>query len=154
LPLGVKIVPLGGMFTPSFTPRGQHSTVRTNRGANKELHPQGITSHLGDKIHPWGTTSPLGLGAKLRFTNVAMKPFVKKCIQGSGCMRQHFCETSKSGSTIFNPPTYFHDKHALRKLKVKWNPGGVAYVSAIVAYELWDRIPLGYRLVVKLVLYK
>jgi hypothetical protein len=31
-----------------------------NGGVNREFHPQGITSHPGDKIHPWGTTSPLG----------------------------------------------------------------------------------------------
>jgi hypothetical protein len=31
-----------------------------NGGANREFHPQGITSPTGDKIHPWGTASPFG----------------------------------------------------------------------------------------------
>jgi hypothetical protein len=58
LPPGVKfaprdeLCPLGRMFTPPFTPRGElHSSVYKNGGANKEIHPQGITSPLGDKIH-------------------------------------------------------------------------------------------------------
>jgi hypothetical protein len=46
------------MFAPWFTPRGGHSIVKKNGGANREFYLQGITSSLGDKIHPWGTTSP------------------------------------------------------------------------------------------------
>jgi hypothetical protein len=42
------------MFTPSFTPRGEHSLLK-NGGANREFHPQGIASLPGDKIHPWGS---------------------------------------------------------------------------------------------------
>jgi hypothetical protein len=63
-----EICLLGGMFTPLFTPRGEHSllyrtltTVYKNGVANKEFHPQGITSPLGDKNHNWETTSPLGV---------------------------------------------------------------------------------------------
>jgi hypothetical protein len=36
-----EICPLGGMFTPSFTP-----------GVNRKFLPQGITSPPGNKIHP------------------------------------------------------------------------------------------------------
>jgi hypothetical protein len=36
------------------------STVEKNGGANREFHPQGIASPPEDKIHPWGTTLPLG----------------------------------------------------------------------------------------------
>jgi hypothetical protein len=60
-PLGENLAPrgdicplLGGMFTPSFTPRGEHYTIYKNGGANREFHPQGITSPQGDKFHPWG----------------------------------------------------------------------------------------------------
>jgi hypothetical protein len=41
------------MFIPSFTPRGEHSLLfRRIEGEKK-------SSLLGDKIHTWGTTSPL-----------------------------------------------------------------------------------------------
>jgi hypothetical protein len=40
--------PLGVKFTPSFTPRGEHSIVLKNGGAIREFHAQGITSPLGD----------------------------------------------------------------------------------------------------------
>jgi hypothetical protein len=54
------------MFTPSFTPTGEHSLLfrQKNGGANREFHPKGITSTPGDKIHPWGQSLPLG--ARLR----------------------------------------------------------------------------------------
>jgi hypothetical protein len=37
-----EICPLGGKFTPLFTPRGEHSlqTVLKNGGANREFHPR------------------------------------------------------------------------------------------------------------------
>jgi hypothetical protein len=55
-PRGV-IWPLGDMLTPSFTPRGEHSLLfRRIEVANREQ----ITSPARNKIHPWGTTSPLG----------------------------------------------------------------------------------------------
>jgi hypothetical protein len=79
----VKLTPrgeicfLGGMFTPSFTPKGEHPTVYLEewRGKQRISHPgkttpRGETSPTGDKIHPWGTTSllesKLAPGAKLR----------------------------------------------------------------------------------------
>jgi hypothetical protein len=44
------------MFTPSFTPRGEHLhvTVKKNEGANREFHP------YGDNFTPRGHSSPLG----------------------------------------------------------------------------------------------
>jgi hypothetical protein len=58
LPLGGTWPPksefyfLGGMFTPSFTPRGEHFSmfIITERGT-EGLQPQGITLPLGDKDH-------------------------------------------------------------------------------------------------------
>jgi hypothetical protein len=56
-PLGVnltprgKVCPLGEMFTCSFT-LWTLTTVWKNGGANREFHNQGITSPLGDKVHP------------------------------------------------------------------------------------------------------
>jgi hypothetical protein len=48
------------MFTLSFTPRGGHSLLfRRMEGQTENFHNQGITSLLGDKVHPWGATSPL-----------------------------------------------------------------------------------------------
>jgi hypothetical protein len=41
VPMG-EICPIGGMFTPSFTPRGRTlSIVEKNGGANREFHPPG-----------------------------------------------------------------------------------------------------------------
>jgi hypothetical protein len=57
------------MFTPSFTPGSEHSLLfKRMEGQAMNFNP---TSTQGDKIHPWGTTSPWGsqslpLGAKLR----------------------------------------------------------------------------------------
>jgi hypothetical protein len=78
-PPGVKlaatgvICPLGAMFTPSFTPRGEHSLLfrrmegkqmislprdnLTSRGKNSPL---GDNFTPGGQLRPWGTTSPLG----------------------------------------------------------------------------------------------
>jgi hypothetical protein len=56
-----EICPLGGMFTPSFTPRGEHSLlVRRMEGRTENFIPQGITTPPGDTVHPWGTSSSLG----------------------------------------------------------------------------------------------
>jgi hypothetical protein len=62
-PLGANLAPrcelcyLGVLFTPSFTPRGEHSLMfRRTKGQTEGLHPWGITSLLGDKFHPWGPT--------------------------------------------------------------------------------------------------
>jgi hypothetical protein len=45
---------LGGMFTPLFTPRGEHSLLlRRMEGRTENFTPKG-------KLHPQGTTSPLG----------------------------------------------------------------------------------------------
>jgi hypothetical protein len=59
------------MFTPLFTPKGQHSLLFIRmEGRTKEFHLQGITSPLRDKVHSWGQSRPgvesLPLGAKLR----------------------------------------------------------------------------------------
>jgi hypothetical protein len=59
LPLGVYLAPrgefcvLGGMFTPSVTHRASLLLTKME-GRTEGLHPrpQGITSPLGDKIHP------------------------------------------------------------------------------------------------------
>jgi hypothetical protein len=50
-----EIRPLGGMFTPSFTPRGEHSLlcVEEWRGEQRISPP-------GDNFTPWGQNSPLG----------------------------------------------------------------------------------------------
>jgi hypothetical protein len=44
------ICPLGEMFTPLLTHRGEHSTVKKNVGVNREFHLQGTTSPPGDKL--------------------------------------------------------------------------------------------------------
>jgi hypothetical protein len=44
-------LPLGGIFTPSFTPMGEHYLICTRM--------VGTTSPLGDKVHLWGQSSPL-----------------------------------------------------------------------------------------------
>jgi hypothetical protein len=61
------------MFIPSFTPMVEHTLLfRRIEGRTENFTPQGITLLPWDKIHHWGTTSPLGwgqilpLGAKLR----------------------------------------------------------------------------------------
>jgi hypothetical protein len=58
------------MFTPSFTPRSEHSLLLEEWRGEQRISPQEITSPPWDKIRPWGTTSPRGqslpLGAKLR----------------------------------------------------------------------------------------
>jgi hypothetical protein len=77
LPLGVnlapmgEICPLGRMFTPSFTPKGDHSLLfrvmegRTYNFIPRELlHPQGTKFNLGGQLRPWGQSLPPG--AKLR----------------------------------------------------------------------------------------
>jgi hypothetical protein len=46
------------MFTPLFTPWGEHSIVVKNGGANREFHPEGINSPLGAKFTPEGCLRP------------------------------------------------------------------------------------------------
>jgi hypothetical protein len=46
-----EICPLGGMFNPSFTPRGDHSLLFRRRGG-REFHPQRKKSPLGDNFAP------------------------------------------------------------------------------------------------------
>jgi hypothetical protein len=46
-----EVCSLGRMFTTSFTPRGEHSLLF--RGGEQIILPQ------GDKVHSWGTPSPL-----------------------------------------------------------------------------------------------
>jgi hypothetical protein len=57
-----KICPLGARFTPSFTPSftprsppGVNTLLFRRMEGQTEFHTQGITSPLGDKIHPWGS---------------------------------------------------------------------------------------------------
>jgi hypothetical protein len=65
-PRGV-ICSLGGMFTPLFTPRGEHSLGTTYL---EEWRGEQIISPQGTKFTPGGQLRPLGqslpLGAKLR----------------------------------------------------------------------------------------
>jgi hypothetical protein len=61
-PLGTRdeICPLGGMYTPSFTPRGDHTWLfRRMEGQTENFTPRDNFTPR-EKIHPWGTTSPLG----------------------------------------------------------------------------------------------
>jgi hypothetical protein len=64
VPQGWTLSPRGNV-PPFVHPKGWTlSTAWKNGGANIQILPQGITSPLGDKIHPWGQSLPLG--AKLR----------------------------------------------------------------------------------------
>jgi hypothetical protein len=85
LPLGVNLAPRGelgpqgwtlsprGMFTPSFTPRGEHSLLfRRMEGRSENFTPQGITFPLGgqksllwDNFAPGGQSLPLGTKLRL-----------------------------------------------------------------------------------------
>jgi hypothetical protein len=66
--LGVNLAPRGEicspgeMFTPLFTPRGEHSLLFRRMEGEREprisLPRDNFTQ--GDKSHPWGTTSLLG----------------------------------------------------------------------------------------------
>jgi hypothetical protein len=48
-----EICPLGEMFTPSFTPRGEHSLLfRRMEGRTENFTPRGHNSPLGDKFAP------------------------------------------------------------------------------------------------------
>jgi hypothetical protein len=59
-----ELCPLGEMFTPSFTPRDEHSPLfRRTEGQNR-ISPPGDNFTPGDKIHPWRWSLPLG--AKFR----------------------------------------------------------------------------------------
>jgi hypothetical protein len=68
-----ELWPLGGMFTPLFNPRVEHTFLfgRT-KGRTEGLHPWGVTAPLGDRfhtgcqLHPWST-----LGTKL---NTGLSP--------------------------------------------------------------------------------
>jgi hypothetical protein len=57
-PLGVNLAPkgemcpLGEMFTPSITPRGEHSTVLKMEGWTENFTPRGQNSPLGDNFTP------------------------------------------------------------------------------------------------------
>jgi hypothetical protein len=72
-PLGVnlaprgEIFPLGGMFTPSFTPRGEHSLLFRRMEGQTESHPQRTKFTPGGQIRPWGQS--LAPGVKLRMGN-------------------------------------------------------------------------------------
>jgi hypothetical protein len=60
-----ELCPLGGLFTPSFTPRGAHSLmVRRTKGRTEGLHPWEITSPLGKNFTSWGPISTLGVKLK------------------------------------------------------------------------------------------
>jgi hypothetical protein len=51
---------LGGIFTPSFTPRGEHSLLFRRMEGRTETSPQVINSPLGDKVHYGGLLHLLG----------------------------------------------------------------------------------------------
>jgi hypothetical protein len=75
LPLAVKLVsrgeicPLRGIFTLSFTPRGEHSLLKDG-GANREFHPTPwITSPLGVKFAPRGEVKNGHQGGSFLNTN-------------------------------------------------------------------------------------
>jgi hypothetical protein len=63
LPLGVKFAPRGELcpllyvlFTPSFTPRGEHSLIfRRTKGRTEGISPWGITSPLEANLTPGGS---------------------------------------------------------------------------------------------------
>jgi hypothetical protein len=76
LPFGVNLAPrgeirsLGGMLTPSFSPRGEHSLLFIGMEVQKKIFtprdtvtPRGQNSTLGDNFVPGGQS--LLLGAKL-----------------------------------------------------------------------------------------
>jgi hypothetical protein len=77
-----EICTLGVKFTTSFIPRGEHSECLEEWGENRESHPQGITSSLGDKFTPWGQLRPWGrslpLRVKLRMGLSPARPTLKK----------------------------------------------------------------------------
>jgi hypothetical protein len=49
-----ELCPIGGIFTLSFTPRGEHYCLKELRGEQILSPPGGITSPLGAKVCPWG----------------------------------------------------------------------------------------------------
>jgi hypothetical protein len=55
-----EICPLGGMFTPSFTPRGEHSLLFRRMGGQTENFTPGDNFTPRGQNSPWGTNSPLG----------------------------------------------------------------------------------------------
>jgi hypothetical protein len=55
----VVILPLGVMFTPSFTPRGEHYCLDEWRG-EKRISPRGDNLTTRGQNSPWDTVSPLG----------------------------------------------------------------------------------------------
>jgi hypothetical protein len=56
-----ELCPLGGLFTDSFTPRGEHSLMfRRMKQWSGGFHPWGVTSSLGELHHPWEPYLPLG----------------------------------------------------------------------------------------------
>jgi hypothetical protein len=73
LPPGVKfaprgeLCPLGGMFTPSFAPRGEHTPLFRRMGGGKQrisppvynFTPRGQNSLIGDNFDPGGQSLPL-----------------------------------------------------------------------------------------------
>jgi hypothetical protein len=79
-----------GIFTLSFTSRGEHSLMFRRM---KGLHTWGITSPLGanftsgGQLHPWGPTSPLGATSPLgdNFTpGGQLKPWGSNFAPGPG----------------------------------------------------------------------
>jgi hypothetical protein len=55
-----EICPLGVKFTPSFTLRGEHYCLEEWRGEQRISPPGDNFTPMG-QIHPWRTTSPLGV---------------------------------------------------------------------------------------------
>jgi hypothetical protein len=58
--------PLGGMFTPSFTPMGEHSLLfRKMEGQTENFTPRGQISTLGSKFAPRGEVKNVPLGNQM-----------------------------------------------------------------------------------------
>jgi hypothetical protein len=82
------------MFTTLFTPRGEHSLLFRRMERQTDDHP-----YMGEKVHPWGITSPLGSSSPLR----------KKLITGLG-FRGFKCYLCGDQKLLGLTPPYFLEK--------------------------------------------
>jgi hypothetical protein len=74
-----ELCPLGGMFTPSVNPRGEHS-----------LHTVYVEEWRGEQSlsHPWGTTSSFGGSKFAPRGEVKNGPLVSQCLKQDGFTRR------------------------------------------------------------------
>jgi hypothetical protein len=76
--------PLEGMFTPSFTPRCEHSLLFRRMEGRTEFPPEGTKFTPGGQLRPWGQSFPLG--AKLRMGLWRrISRFQTRCDTGNNC---------------------------------------------------------------------